>query len=255
MQITYATRAASSDVPNDDYVLATETFALVLDGATAPAGVNSGCIHDVPWLTAQLASHQARLLAIEPALELREVLRESIVLTCASHAGTCDLANRDSPSSTSALARMRGGRFEHCVLGDSGVVIQHTDGAVTAVVDDRTSYLPSYTREAVSTLRNTDEGFWIASIKPEAADRALCGSVPAADVRRVALVTDGATRLVERYGWSWAKLLDRLEEDGPDAVIDDVRREDAQVVQGVHRGKWPHDDISILFWSIAGGAR
>jgi len=255
MQITYATRRANADMPNDDYVLAAETYALVLDGATAPAGIDSGCIHDVPWLTAQLASHQARLLATEPMLELREVLRESIERTCASHADTCDLANRDSPSSTSALARVRGGRFEHCVLGDSGVVIQHVDGTVTAVVDDRTSYLPSYTREAVSALRNTDEGFWIASIRPEAADYALCGSVPVAEVRRVALVTDGATRLTERYGWSWEKLMDRLAEDGPDAVIDDVRREDAQIPQGVHRGKWPHDDISILFWSVAGGAR
>src|ERR1051326_6465196 len=144
MQIAYATRAANPDVPNDDYVLAAETFALVLDGATAPAGIDSGCIHDVPWLTAQLASHQARLLAAKPELELRAVLRESIMRTRASHAYTCDLTNRDSPSSTSALARVRGDRFEHCVLGDSGVVIQHVDGTVTAIVDDRTSYLPSY---------------------------------------------------------------------------------------------------------------
>lgn len=255
MQITYATRPASADVPNDDYVLAAGTFALMLDGATAPVDVETGCIHDVPWLTAQLASHQARLLAAEPTLELREVLRESIVRTCTSHADTCDLTNRDSPSSTSALARVQAGRFEHCVLGDSGVIVQHVDGTVTAVVDDRTSYLPSYTRESVSALRNTDEGFWIASIKPEAADRALCGSTPLSGVRRVALVTDGATRLIERYGWSWEAFIDRLEEGGPDAVIDDVRREDAQVPRGVHRGKWPHDDISILLWSIAGGAR
>jgi len=255
MQITYATKAAGSDAPNDDYVLATESFAVMLDGATAPAGIDSGCIHNVPWLTAQLASHQARLLATEPTRELREVLRESIVRTCASHADTCDITNRDSPSSTSIMARVRGARFEYCVLGDSGVVIQHTDSTVTAVVDDRTSYLPSYTREAVSSLRNTDAGFWIASIKPEAADRALCGSVPVADVRRAVLVTDGATRLTERYSWSWEKLLDRIEEDGPEAVIEEVRREDAQVPQGTQRGKWPHDDISILFWPFAGGAR
>jgi hypothetical protein len=255
MEITYATRPASDDVPNDDYVLAAETWAVMLDGATAPAGVDSGCIHDVPWLTAHLATHQAAMLATEPERELRDVLRESIVRTCADHADTCDVTNRDSPSSTSVLVRVRGGRFEYAVLGDSGVVIEHADGTVEAVVDDRTSYLPSYTREDVSLLRNSDQGFWIASIKPEAADRALTGSVPAADVARVAVVTDGATRLNERYGWSWKQLLDRLDEDGPDAVIDAVRREDAQVPKGVHRGKYPHDDISVLLWRLSGGAQ
>jgi hypothetical protein len=195
------------------------------------------------------------MLATEPELELGEVLRESIVRTCVGHADTCDLTNRDSPSSTSVMARVRNGRFEYCVLGDSGVVIQHLDGTVAAIVDDRTSYLPSYTREDVSRLRNSDEGFWIASIKPEAADRALVGSVPVDGVRRVALVTDGATRLIERYTWSWEKLLDRLEEDGPEAIIEEVRREDAQVPKGVHRGKYPHDDISILLWLFAGGAQ
>lgn len=255
MQITYSTRAASPAAPNDDYVLTAETWAVMLDGATAPVGVDSGCIHDVPWLTAHLATHQASMLATEPQRELREVLRESIVRTRADHAETCDITNRDSPSSTSVLARVRDGRFEYAVLGDSGVVIEHVDGTVEAIVDDRTSYLPSYKREDVSLLRNTDAGFWIASIVPEAADRALTGSVPLIDVRRAALVTDGATRLSERYGWSWKQLIDRLEEDGADAVIDAVRREDAQVPQGVHRGKYPHDDISVLLWIFSGGAQ
>lgn len=255
MQITYATRAASADVPNDDYVLAAETWAVMLDGATAPAGVDSGCIHTVPWLTAHLANHQAAMLAAEPERELREVLRESILRTCADHADTCDITNRDSPSSTSVLTRLNDSRFEYAVLGDSGVVIEHADGTVEAIVDDRTSFLPSYKREDVSLLRNSDQGFWIASIKPEAADHALTGSVPVDDVRRVALVTDGATRLYERYGWSWKQLLDRLDEGGPDAVIDAVRREDVQVPKGVHRGKYPHDDISALLWLFAGGAR
>lgn len=254
MQITYATRAASSDVPNDDYVLAAESHAVLLDGATAAPGVDSGCIHNVPWLTAHLASHQARLLATEPDRELRETLRESIVRTCADHASTCDLTNRDSPSSTSVTVRVRDGRFEYCVLGDSGFIAQSTDGTITAVVDDRASCLPSYGWEALSRLRNTDEGFWMASTCPDAADRALCGSLPVYGVRRAALVSDGATRLIERDGWSWEKFMDRLEEDGPDVLVDEIRRTDDTVPKGVHRGKWPHDDISILLWSQGGGA-
>lgn len=251
MEITYTTRAASEAAPNDDYVIASESFVIVLDGATAPAGVDSGCVHNVPWLVAHLGSHLAHLLATEPQTKLREILRAGIERTMASHTDTCDLTNRDSPSSTAAMLRLRSGQIEYAVLGDSGVAIEYADGSVVPTIDNRTDFLPSYTREAVSQLRNTDEGFWVASIKPEAADRALCGSAPAEDVRRVALLTDGVSRLTEHYGWTWRQFMTRLAEDGPAAVIADVRHEDAQVPKGTYRGKWPHDDCTAVLVDLS----
>jgi hypothetical protein len=255
MQTIYATRQASDAAPNDDYVIASETFAVVLDGATAPAGLDSGCIHAVPWLVAQLGTHLTRLLATEPGMHLREILRAGIELTCAAHADTCDLTNRNSPSSTAAMLRLRDGQLEYAVLGDTGLVTEYIDGSVVPTIDKRVDFLPDYTRETVAALRNTDEGFWVASTRPEAADWALCGAAPAETVRRAALLTDGVGRLAEHYGWTWQRVMDRLAEDGPAAVIAEVRRKDARIPKGTYRGKWPHDDctavlIDLADWSV-----
>lgn len=246
MDVGYICEAASALRPNDDFVLAAENFVIVLDGATEPAGVDSGCVHDVPWLVAHLAANLAGLLVREPRAELVDVLREGIAATMRDHAGRCDLANRDSPSSTVAILRCGADAVDYIVLGDSAVVIEHGDGELLVAHDDRTAVLDDYTLAGVSRLRNTDEGFWIASNRPDAADKALAGSVPLRDVTRAALMTDGITRLVERYGRSWLDLLDRLDKQGPGQLVADVRAEELAVPPGTYRGKL-HDDVTAVF--------
>ena len=54
MRITYATEAAPGRV-NEDTAVCGDGWAVVLDGATAPEGVDSGCVHDVRWLVRHLA--------------------------------------------------------------------------------------------------------------------------------------------------------------------------------------------------------
>lgn len=246
MEVIYTCQAAPGDRPNDDFVIATERYVVVLDGATAPAGVDSGCIHDVPWLVAQLGTHLARVLSTEGAAPLVEVLRSGIEATMASHVGTCDLTNRDSPSTTVAILRQDAERLEYAVLGDSAVVVEQRDGELVVGHDDRTSFLPAYTVEAVSQARNTEDGFWIASIRPEAADRAVTGALPMSEVNYAAVMTDGITRLVERYGWSWADLLKRLDSHGPAQLVRDVRAEERATPAGRFRGK-VHDDATAVF--------
>lgn len=245
MEVTYVCQAASALRPNDDFVLATETFVLVLDGATAPAGVESGCVHDVPWLVAHLGTNLASLLVRDSRAALVDVLREGIAATMRDHAGQCDLRNPDSPSSTVVILRWGADAVDYIVLGDSAVVIEHGDGELLVAHDDRTAHLGDYSPEGVSRLRNTDEGFWIASNRPEAAGKALAGSVPTSDVSRAALMTDGITRLVERYGWSWVDLLERMDKAGAGAVVADVRAEELAVPPGTYRGKL-HDDVTAV---------
>jgi hypothetical protein len=48
VQITYASEANTGQV-NEDYVVAGADWALVLDGATKRADVDSGCIHGAGW--------------------------------------------------------------------------------------------------------------------------------------------------------------------------------------------------------------
>jgi hypothetical protein len=246
VEVTYVCQAASAQRLNDDFVLAAENFVGVLDGATEPAGVESGCVHDVPWLVAHLGTNLGSLLAREPGAELADVLRGAITATMTDHAGECDLTNPDSPSSTVAILRCGAVSVDYLVLGDSAVIIEHGDGGLLVAHDDRTAHLSDYSFAGVSRLRNTDEGFWVASTKPEAADQALVGSIPLADVSRAALMTDGVTRLVERFGRSWLDVLDRLDKGGARQVVADVRAEESAAPAGAYRGKL-HDDATAVF--------
>jgi hypothetical protein len=246
VEVSYDCQPASAHRPNDDFVLAAETFVIVLDGATAPAGVESGCLHDVPWLVAHLGTNLAARLVQDPQAGLVDILRGGIAATMADHDGTCDLRNPDSPSSTAAILRRGPDSVDYIVLGDSAVVIELGDGELMVAHDDRTAHLDDCSVAGVSRLRNTDEGFWIASNRPEAAGKAVVGSVPLADVTRAALMTDGITRMVERYGRSWFDLVDRMDKCGPRQLVADVRAEELAVPPATFRGKL-HDDVTAVF--------
>jgi len=121
----------------------------------------------------------------------------------ASHTNTCDMTNGDSPSTTVAILRQRDDAVDYAVLGDSAILIEARGGELVVAHDDRTAYLPDHTNAGISRSRNTEGGFWIASNRPDAAEWAVTGTFPLAEVTRAAVMTDGITRLVERYDRSW----------------------------------------------------
>ena len=242
MQVTYATEAAPDSV-NEDYVVAGPSWIAVLDGATAPAGVDSGCVHDVPWLVRTLAVELAEVLVTQEE-SLADSLAAAISATCAAHRGTCDLANPSSPSSTVSIVRLRGDVVEYLVLADSPVLVD-VDGEVHAIVDDRLDHLPSYEVAAVAACRNRPGGFWVASTDPAAAHQAVQGGFPAAQVRRAAVLSDGASRYVERFGMSdWPGLLDVLDAVGPVELVARVRAAESTSEQS--RGKRYDDATAAL---------
>ena len=104
-RVRYATVAAPGGV-NEDYVIAGPSWVVVLDGATAPLGVDSGCVHDVSWLVRTLAG--ALAVRLDGDESLPGVLARAIAATMDAHAATCDLGNPNSPSCTVAIARRRG---------------------------------------------------------------------------------------------------------------------------------------------------
>ncbi len=250
MEIVYASVPAP-DVSNEDYVVTGPGWVVVLDGATHRPGVDSGCVHTVTWLVEQLAASLARSLTLPSSVSLIDAVATAIGETRAAHEGTCDVSNPDSPSSTVAILRERADVFEHLVLGDSPILFD-IDGEVKPVLDERSAHLPSYTAEGVRSHRNQPHGFWIASTKPEAAQHAVTGSTPKAGVRRVAVMTDGVSRYVERLGLGdWAVLLDALDKQGPVDVIDQIRAaERAQLPELGHepngRRVKRHDDATAV---------
>jgi hypothetical protein len=243
--ITFATRAAPG-VVNEDYVAAGPDWAVVLDGATAPAGADSGCVHDVAWLVHQLAAALSAGLSRPAGESLGDVLAAAIKQVCAAHADTCDLANPDSPSSTVALARWGRGRLECLVLADSPIAVHLRDGSIAVVEDDRIMRLPGgppYTLELVRAQRNRPGGFWVASTSQAAAYEAVTATFPEEEVDAVAMLTDGVTRLIDRYRRTWRDVMEELRTGGPDHVIDLVRA--AELAEPAGGGK-AHDDATAL---------
>ncbi|MFV2176317.1 hypothetical protein [Actinomadura sp. LOL_011] len=81
---------------------------------------------------------------------------------------------------------------------------------------------------------------------PAGAEDAVTGTVPLRDVRHALLLTDGATRLADRFGVTdWADLARLAVESGPAALVErtrEVERTDPRAVRWP-RGK-PHDDAT-----------
>ncbi|MFP3967079.1 protein phosphatase 2C domain-containing protein [Actinomadura fulvescens] len=229
---------------NEDYVVAGPGWVAVLDGATARPGVESGCVHDPAWLVRRLGAELGARLVLENRTPLMDLLADSIKGVRELHASTCDLDNPDSPSSTVALLRRAADRVEWLVLADSPVLLDLGD-EVRVVRDGRVDELPSYTDEAVRAARNQPGGFWVASTKPEAAYEALAGELSIDRVRRAALLSDGAARLVERFGRiGWTELFDLLDHAGPREVI--RRTREAEATETLLRGKRYDDATAVL---------
>jgi hypothetical protein len=155
------------------------------------------------------------------------------------------------------------------VLGDTTILLEESAG-IRVVTDDRLEHVAAVQHGAMHEHatgsadhahrfadlvteqrrhRNHPDGFWVASTDPDAARHALTGTVPRHGLRRVAVLSDGATRLVDRFGLlDWPGFLDILAEQGPDALIQQVRAAEASDPEG---RRWPrgkrHDDASAAF--------
>lgn len=252
MRIRHATRPAPDRTVNEDLVLAGPSYAVVLDGATAPPGLDSGCEHDVAWLVAALGEELTDLLP-GPADSLADLLAAAIDGVRRRHGRGCDLANPDSPSSTVTMVRAVDSPLDgplertvdYLVLADSPLVLRDRAGVVRVVSDDRLGRVP-WTFEAIRAMRNRPDGFWVASTVPEAAHQAVTGTVPRGELDVAALLSDGASRWAERYGNAWADLLGILERHGPEALIDRVHDADKLAPQDSFRGKRYDDATAVL---------
>lgn len=245
MQAAYASESAPGRV-NEDYAACGRDWALVLDGATAPpAEIDSGCIHDVPWLVRHIAAAVSHRLTLSQA-PLADILAAAIEDTRNAHAHTCDLTNPDSPSTTVSIVRVADGSLDYLTLGDSPIVLWEPPRGTRVIIDDRIAQLPGgrpYTFELVRSLRNRPGGFWIASTVPEAAYQAITGTAEVRPDTEAALFTDGVTRLVEFYGYTWDRLFAELRAGTPRALIASVR--DRERERGIAHGKQPDDATAL----------
>lgn len=109
-------------------------------------------------------------------------LAGAIADVAAAHRLSCDLRVPTTPAATVLALRLRGELVDYLVLADSTVLLEGGDG-----------------------VREITGGTSYAAADPAVAGAAVTGTVPAAELRRAVLLTDGATRLAAMFGATdWA---------------------------------------------------
>jgi hypothetical protein len=263
-----ATRPGRDDRPNEDHVAVatgTITRAVLLDGAGGPPELPTGCGHGTPWYVARLGDAALAHMG-DPAIGLDAALEQAIARVAAGHA-TCDPNHPGTPSSTVVMVRATAGRVEYLVIGDSTFVAD-VGGEIVAVTDRRIDAVGADLRRAMESLptgtaehqaarvrfvehlrimRNKPGGYPAVAADPAAARHALTGSLPAGDMRRAALLSDGATRYVEFGLGTFADALDLLGSATPWRLFDEVRAAEHGDPAGA---RWPRakkcDDVAAV---------
>ncbi|TCO53686.1 integrase [Actinocrispum wychmicini] len=254
MRVSFATGQGSGE-SNEDIAATAGDVVVVLDGVSKWYTDESGCGHGTVWYVRQLADRILKHAG--GAISLTEAVGGAIADVAGMHGGTCDLDHPWSPAATVAVLRDSVKSVEYLILTDC-VLVLATELGTTALTDtrlaellrrarhpDASPELRRHLKDGLHGLRNHPDGYWVASADPTAADNAITGCVPRAAIRRAALLTDGASCLVDEYGQAtWAQLLNM----GPTEVIASVRRCERS---DPDRRRWPrgkvHDDATVAY--------
>ena len=219
--------------PNEDYACIGPGAAVLLDGATTvPRGTDTGCQHGVAWYARTLGTDLLAAITAEPRVSLASGLAAAIAQVRDRHSGTCDLASRATPAATVTAVRAEPEGVGYLALSDSSIAADFGDGRPPQVISD--AHRP-------------------AKADPGAAGAATTGILPAAALRGIALLSDGAARITDLYHvLTWPRVIDVIRDHGPAALISQVRAaEDADPdCERWPRGK-PRDDATIIYWQHA----
>jgi hypothetical protein len=260
MRVALGTDAGHAGRSNEDFAAAAPLGAVLVDGAGIP-GAGAVCRHGVAWYARRLGGAVLALLDERP---LRTVVAEAITTVAESHRGTCAVADAISPSAAVAVVRVAGGVIDYLLLGEATIVIGRPESGPEVVTDLREarvveSFLPAlrtagkgsaeYQRllQELRSRRNSPGGFWVAKDDPAAAEHAVVGSVQIDGPVEAVLLSNGASRLVDRFGLTdWSGLLTLVAgTDGPGELIRRVR-------QAENREAVPADDATVVHCHLAG---
>jgi hypothetical protein len=275
-QVTLASAARPGKRRNEDLVGVLGPYAWLLDG-TSPRG-RSCCDRDGAWYVQRLSGALAAALTGD-SRDLQDALEAALAILAKEHAAGCGSANQAAgPSATVLIVRQEDSQLDFLVLGDSALLLEtgqgvshHSDKRLTSVapelrrrIKQRLGAGHGYDQKAHRRLveelvaaeravRNTDDGYWIASFDPRAARHSLIGSrtigAGPGEVRRAALLSDGLERAVTVLGLctSWEELMQALIVRGPRALIQQVREAEAADPTGqLHPRTAASDDASAV---------
>jgi hypothetical protein len=266
MRVAFATSPGTPDSDNEDFVAAVPTAVVLLDGAGI-RGIESICRHGVAWYTHRLGGALIGRLSRGGGQSLPAILGDAIEEVTDGHRDTCDVNNPSSPSATVVLFRISNDRADYLLLSDSFLILDRADGAVEVLTDGREVAVrnryaapmfatvkgtPEYERaraeaiEGFRATRNQPGGFWVAKNDPQAAREAVAGSVPTRDLSSATLLSNGASRIVDRFGLAdWPGVVRLLDTTAPAEIIRRVREAEDRADQ--HGGGEAHDDATVAY--------
>ncbi len=268
MMVVMASSPGHVGQPNEDFVGAVPGAVVLLDGAGIP-GTEAICRHGVAWYSHTLGATVLGRLSREAGTDLVAALADSIGQVSGQHRDTCDIANPSSPQSTVAIIRFEEDRVDFLVLADGFVVLDSSGSGPQVVTDPRevsvrsecSSVLrgiptdtPEYERVKLSVIdalrarRNQPGGYWIAKDDPHAAMQAVTGSVPLGSLNGAALLSNGASRVVDPYRLAeWPAVLDLMRTQGPDEILRRVREAEAARPAGSGPDIHVPDDATVAY--------
>lgn len=246
MRVTMTSAAARAGRVNEDFTGAAPTAAVLIDGAGGFSGAESVCRHGVAWYASRLGGTLLSLLSLVGERSLPALLAEAIEQVTDAHRDTCDVADPISPSAAVAILRLRDGLIDYLVLGDSTLVLDRADAAPLVVSDPREVIISRSYRSALQAVaagsdeyqrvlrdlrarRNRPGGFWVAKNDPRAAAEAITGSYPISELNVAVLLSNGASRIVDRFRLTdWPGVMAVLASSGPAEIIHRVRQAEAR---------------------------
>lgn len=228
LRVVLATEPGTPGQPNEDFAAVAPGAAVLLDGVTNRSP-DIGCRHGVAWYARALGGTLLTAITASPAMPLADALADAIAEVRRQHGGGCNLASPATPAATVVAARAQPEGISYLVLSDSSIVADYGDGREPLAITD--IHRPAAADPAVAATAST-------------------GTIDTAGLRGLALLSDGATRITDRFGLlGWPELLGVLRDDGPGALIARVRAAEAA---DTDRTRWPRgkvsDDATAIWW-------
>ena len=230
MQVVLATEPGTPGWPNEDFAAVAPGAAVLLDGCTTwPRGTVTGCVHGVAWYARTLGGAFLGGITADPPAPLADSLSIAITKVRNQHEDICDLDNPATPAATVTAARVTAAGIDLLALSDSVIMADYGDDRPPLVITD--------THRA-------------ASASADAADRAHTATLPSTGLRGIALLSDGATRITDKYDLlSWSAMLAVIRDEGPAQLIRHVRAaEDSDPGCTRWRRSKARDDATIIYW-------
>ena len=212
---------------NEDIMFCCENYGFVLDGATGVLGQKfTNADSDAKWFSNTIAKY---LIYNLPNLSwsLSKVLKQAIIETKKEYTKFNNSQQvKDFPSCCCAMFRINKQKIEYILLGDCAIIYKQTNGTIDVLRPQDNINLDKTNLQILKQIsiqqkksvlecrpqiqeyivkgrlsKNTPNGYWIVSDKPNAVNHAIKGSFYLKDIDSLAIMSDGYSQIFDTFNY------------------------------------------------------